>query len=369
MRRFRENDQPATLSHKTSEGILIHEKAEDMPHVPVGRFARMPGDDRTFVLACGFPAGGEPGSVLASRDHGTTWEPTGAFDPDGTLHPTDSGAFTCTDNGTLIAAFSNRAERVKETEWDPDLKDGPGWRLPVYAARSLDGGKTWQNLQKLHDEWTGANRDMLQTRDGRIVFTTQKLLHSPGRHGVLTYCSDDEGKTWTASNLIDLGGNGHHGGVCEATLVELKDGRLLKYIRTNWGQLWRALSSDGGRHWHPYGPAGIDASSAPGFLERLHSGRIALAWNRYFPEGKDTWPLRGGDGIWSATPTSNFRQELSISFSQDECQTWSPPVVIARNEGSEVSYPYIFEHEPGVLWITAGRWKLRMRLREADFIR
>jgi len=91
-------------------------------------------------------------------------------------------------------------------------------------------------------------------------------------------------------------------------------------------------------------------------------------WNRPFPEGSDTYPLQGGDGIWSATPTSNFREELSISFSEDECQSWSTPVVIARNEGSEVTYPYAFEPEPGTLWITAHRWDLRMGLSEADFV-
>ena len=275
----------------------------------------------------------------------------------------------CTDKGVLIAAFGNRADYAKGTEWDPAMPDASVWRLPTCVTRSLDNGRTWEAPQKLHDDWTGANRDMIQTSDGRVVFASMKLLGAPGRHSVLTYGSDDQGETWTPSNVIDLGGNGHHGGVTEATLVELKDGRLLKFIRTNWGQFWRAFSSDGGRSWHPYGPAGIDASSAPGFLARLNSGRIVLVWNRQFPEGEKEWPHQGGDGVWSATPASNFRKELSISFSEDECETWSTPVVIARNEGGEISYPYAFEFEPGVLWITAHRFGLKMRLREDDFLR
>ena len=365
--RFPENDKVSPLTRETSDGILIHERAEDMPQLPIGRFARIPGDDRVFAFACGATPGRDPSSVCSSVDQGATWEPAGAFSPDGSLASYPSGAIVGAASGALVVAFSSRTERAK-TEWDPDLKDASVWRLPTYAARSLDGGQTWQDIQKLHDEWTGANRDMICTRNGRIVFTTMKLLGNPGRHSVLTYCSDDDGVTWKASNVIDLGGNGHHGGVTEATLVELKDGRLLKYIRTNWGQLWRALSRDGGETWHPYGPAGIDASSTPAFLERLSSGRIALAWNRQFPEGETSYPLQGGDGVWSATPASNFRHELSISFSEDECETWSPPVVIARNDSGEVCYPYIFEVEPGVLWITAHRFNLRMRLREQDFL-
>jgi len=278
-----------------------------------------------------------------------------------------SGAFLGSDGGALIAAFGNRAEMAK-AEWTSEMKDTSIWRLPTYAARSLDGGKTWCDVQKLHDDWTGATRDMIQTRSGRIVFTSMKLLPNPGRHSVLTYGSDDDGETWTASNIIDLGGNGHHGGVTEATVTELKDGRLLLYLRTNWGQLWRVFSNDEGRSWRPYGPAGIDASSAPGFLDRLASGRIALVWNRQYAEGEDDGPETGGDGIWSATPGSNFRKELSISFSEDECETWSPPVVIARNEKGEITYPYVFEYRPGVLWVTAHRFGLRMRLREADVL-
>ena len=109
-------------------------------------------------------------------------------------------------------------------------------------------------------------------------------------------------------------------------------------------------------------------SSTPGLLKRLASGRIALLNNRPCPEGEDSWPLTGGDGIWSATPASNFREELSIRFSEDECESWSTPVVVARHPGSEVCYPYLFEQQPGVLWITAHRWGLRMKVREQDVL-
>lgn len=366
--RYTDAPQPSPLTNTTSAGIHIHACAQDMPHLPVGRFARRSGSPELYAFACRFPAGDEPGRALVSHDQGATWEPLSPFGDPASLHPTDSGAFLCSRSGTLIAAFANRAEMVR-TEWDPALPDPATWRVPTYVARSVDGGQTWVDVQKLHDDWTGANRDMIQTRDGRVVFTSMKLLGHPGRHSVMTYASDDGGATWTASNVIDLGGNGHHGGVTEATLIELRDGRLLKYIRTNWGQLWRALSDDGGHHWHPYGPAGIDASSTPAFLERLASGRIVLVWNREFPEGQHSWTLTGGDGNWSAVPASNFRHELSISFSDDECDTWSAPVVIARSDDSEVSYPYAFEPEPGLLWITAHRFGLRMQLREEDLVR
>ena len=235
--------------------------------------------------------------------------------------------------------------------------------------RSLDGGGTWTDIQKLHDDWTGAIRDIIQTRSGRVVFTSMKLLHNPGRHSVLTYASDDDGASWHPSNVLDLGGVGHHGGVTEATICELSDGRLFMLLRTNWSQFWFAISTDGGDSWHPMGPAGIEASPAPGLLVRLASGRIALFYNQLYPEGERTWPLVGGDGLWSSVPVCNHRAELSVAFSEDECESWSAPVVLARDpEQGWISYPYAFEVAPGVLWLTTMQGGLRLKMREADFV-
>ncbi len=306
-------------------------------------------------------------ATFVSQDGGRTWsEPTPMF-PDRTdLRTRPERAMLRTREGTIIAAFMNEKER--KWTWKNELGDAPGAVLPTYVMRSLDDGKTWQNIQKLHDDWTGAVRDMIQTRDGRVVFTTMKLLHSPGRHAVLTYSSTDEGETWKPSNLIDLGGAGHHGGVTEPTLTQLRDGRLWMLIRTNWEEFWSAYSYDGGRFWRVLQPSGIPASSAPGLLKRLESGRLLLVWNRPFPEGKDSWPKSGGDSLWSETPVSNFREELSLAFSDDDGATWSKPRVIARQSGKWLAYPYVFEYQPGRLWLTTMQGGLRLELLEGDFV-
>ena len=361
MSTLRENTQPSPLTNQAADGTLLHRDVQDLPSVPAGTIIRL--RDGRLMSVCSR----EPAMMHVSADGGETWVEQPLFPEDGPLSAYPSGALLCASTGEVIFAFSNAKER--NLTWQDDTRDAPGSTLPTYAMRSLDGGRSWQDVQKLHDEWTGANRDIIETGDGRIVFTSMQMLSHPGRHAVLTYCSDDAGKTWTASNLLDLGGNGHHDGATEATLVELEDGRLLKYIRTNWGQFWRALSDNGGMSWHAYGPTGIDASSSPGYLHRLASGRIALVWNRWKAEGADSVDLRGGDGIFSATPVSIYRQELSISFSEDECETWSPPVVVARRPEGQISYPYIFEFEPGLLWVTAHRWDFHVQLREENFLR
>jgi hypothetical protein len=350
------------LADEVVDSIRVHQRGEHMPSLPVGPFVAL-GGDRVFSVA------GNPLCAALSEDLGQTWEARPLLSAGSRVSAAYTGALLRSRQGTLVLAFTD--VNRKRWAWNTALCDAPGACLPTCVMRSLDDGKTWQDLQTLHDDYTGAIRDIIELDDGRIVFTSMMLRHDPGRHTVLCYCSDDDGTTWAASNVIDLGGNGHHDGAVEGSILQLGCGKVLQYIRTNWGQLWRALSTDGGLTWHPYGPAGIPASSTPPMLKRLRSGRILLLWNRPHPEGRDSWPLQGGDCIWSATPASNFRAELSMSFSDDECATWSAPTVIARSESAErrpeVCYPYAFEPEPGVIWITAHRWGLRMRLRESDF--
>jgi predicted neuraminidase len=188
---------------------------------------------------------------------------------------------------------------------------------------------------------------------------------------VLTYTSADEGKTWTRSNILDLGGVGDHDGVTESTLEELRDGSLKMFMRTNWGFFWETTSTDKGLTWKDIKSTTIDASSSPGMFKRLKSGRLFLVWNRYYPQGKTSYPLRGGDNNFSSVPVSLHREEISIMFSDDDGRTWSKPEVIGKTTKprTQISYPYAFERKPGELWLTFAFSELRIVLREKDFIK
>ncbi len=308
--------------------------------------------------------------AFESADGGATWERRPLFDYKRSDKEYKLGAeramCLCAD-GTVVTGFINLNERV--WLWRDELHDAlPGTRVPQYTMRSTDGGRTWETPVRLHDEWTGEVRDLIRTRSGRLILSSMKMAHAPGRHTVLTYVSDDAGRTWRGSAAIDLGGMGHHGGVTEATIEELKDGRIWMLMRTNWGRFWQAFSEDEGLSWRRVEPSAIEASSAPGLLKRLKSGRLALFWNRPFPEGKDRYPMTGGDGLWSETPVSNHREELSLAFSEDEGRSFSRPVVIARREKAWLSYPRLLEYAPGELWLTTMQGALALRLLERDFV-
>lgn len=339
--------------------IWVAPKAIRIPHLKMGPFVRLNTQEIITV---------DSTNSFISKDDGISWTSYPLFNDPKKFLIRDERALILTKSGTLILAFVNEKEKAN-WNWNSETHDAPDAILPTYTIRSVDGGKTWIDLQKLHKDWTGAIRDIIETRDGTIVFTSMMMRHNPGHHTVLTYSSNDEGKNWTRSNIIDLGGIGHHAGVTESTLTPLEDGRLWMLMRTNYGKFWEIFSSNNGLLWTDIRASNIDASSAPGMLKKLSSGKLVLIWNRQYPEGKSSYPVKGGDNQWSDIPVSNHREALSIQFSEDDGKTWSEPKVLAKTYSSnaQIAYPYVFEHSPGLLWITTMYGGLRIRVNENDF--
>ncbi len=337
----------------------IHPKANNIKGLKLGPFIHL--KDGSILTV-------DSTDSYISNNQGKTWTKYPLFNGSNNFLIREERALIRTKSGTIILAFVNEKER-KNWNWNNQTHDAPEAELPTYSIRSVDGGKTWSNLQKLHKDWTGAIRDMVETRDGAVVFTSMIMRHNPGHHTVVTYTTNDEGIHWVQSNSIDLGGIGNHAGIMEATLTPLNDGRLWMLMRTNWGKFWEAYSSNNGLIWTDIKATTIDASSAPGMVKRLKSGRLILIWNRYFPEGKKEYPLKGGDNNWSEVAVSNQREELSMMFSDTDGKTWNSPIVIAKtySKESQISYPYVFENKPGELWITTMYGGLRIAVTEADF--
>lgn len=300
-----------------------------------------------------------------SKDEGKTWSAPQAVCQG--IHPTEPAScyLVKTKGGALVAVYLDCTKQ--KFSWDDKLGEPKdGCRLELWAIRSLDGGKTWIDRQQLLDGYNANFFGFIQTRAGRLVASVERLVRNPGHWVACSFSSDDDGKTWKRSNLIDLGGHGHHDGATEPTVAELSDGRLLMLIRTNLDRFWQAFSDDGGRYWRTIGPSPIDASSSPGYLLRLHSGRLALLWNRLNPEGR-VWP-KNKPGVASEIPASWHREELSIAFSDDDAKSWTKPLLLARQKDGQLSYPYLFERRPGELWFNAGfafrrGWKVPLPLR------
>lgn len=311
-----------------------------------------------------------------SNDGGKTWEQHPMLDTE--KYSLSSPVYVESKKGTIIVAFMNTRERV--WGWNKEIHDAPDAKLPTYTVRSKDGGKTWIDVQKLHDDWTGAIREMIETKKGNIVFTTMMLLHDPGRHAVLTYTSKDDGKKWKRSNILDMGGSGDHSGLMESTILQLNDGRIWQLIRTNWAYLYESFSKNEGKTWSDPARINIDASSSPPAILRLGSGRIVLLWNRVYPQNDpdNKFKLHKINLNQSEVPTSWQRDELSIMSSMDDGKTWTKPIIIAKMNkhstfehkhwtSSQLSYPHLFEPTPGIIWVTTEAGSLRAKITEDFF--
>jgi len=344
-----------------NEGTSLYGTVASLSFNMMGPFIRL--DDQR-VLAF------HDNATRTSDNDGESWSDPRPVFKDSQAFDALSPTLVRTRAGTLILGFSNNAEL--DWRWNDERRDAdPGTQLPTYVTRSRDDGVSWESPIKLHNEWTGDNRNIIQMNSGTIVLSSMQLLHNPGRHAMVTYSSRDDGQTWARSNIIDLGGNGHHDGAVEGTIVELTDGRLWMLIRTNWAVFWEAFSNDEGRSWRVIRPSKIEASSSPGLLKRLSSGRLVLFWNRLMPTGWTEYPQMGLGGTyspqWSDVPASASREELSMAFSEDDGQTWTEPTVIAFRD-DQISYPQVFEVRPGELWVTSAFGNLRAIVREGDYV-
>ncbi len=284
-----------------------------------------------------------------------------------------AGLMLRTAGGTLVLIYSDPTTR--KLSWDRATGEPlPDQRADVWAIRSVDGGRTWTDRQEISALFHNVSSyclcliQLAQAPDGTLVVPLQLRVGNRNRSIVATVISRDEGHTWEAGrSILDIGGAGVHDGLLEPTLAGLRDGRVWMLMRTNRDVFYESYSSDSGLSWSRPVPSAIDASSSPGYLLRLASGRLLLVWNRLYPQGREDYPRRVGKGT-SERSASWHRDELSLAFSSDDGRNWSKPIVVLRGENL-VSYPYAFERRPGEIYLTAQRHANRsFRLLELDFV-
>jgi sialidase-1 len=348
------------------EGRWVHPLCKPLATEKNGPFVQMPDGSLALIDSEG---------IRFSRDEGATWSNARPIAPGVNLgHVGHVGQFLCTRDGVLVLLFLS-FEGYKFAWDDAAGKPTEDSRLELWSIRSLDGGATWTDRQRILGGYNADFTGFIQTRDGRLVATVEHLASDPARWVVCSFWSDDDGQHWQRSNWVDLGGHGHHDGATEPGVVELGDGRLLMLIRTNLDRFWYAFSEDGGQYWRTIRPSPLDASSAPGFILRLRSGRLAVAWNRLCREGAREVPRMAAPSAASQVAASWHREELSLALSEDEGETWTRPVIVAREPGGQLAYPYLFERRPGELWLfTRYTWDrahkpappLRVRIDEAE---
>ena len=133
------------------------------------------------------------------------------------------------------------------------------------------------------------------------------------------YCclSDDNGKTWRLGRQQPFATADAKGGrimTQEPGVVELKDGRVLMYARTNVGRQWFYYSSDGCETWTKGTPGSLASPLSPATVKRLANGDLLAIWNDH-----ERYPLFRKMG-----PAHRYglRSPLMLAVSKDEGRTW-----------------------------------------------
>ncbi|MFA7238484.1 MAG: sialidase family protein [Sulfuricellaceae bacterium] len=193
---------------------------------------------------------------------------------------------------------------------------------------SADEGMTWSEPSHCiaAPGYFVVNNDrVIQLGNGRIVIPA--AYHRPTKTGrieaqneadwraiTLFYYSDDEGETWHESD--DWWGLPvrNKSGMQEPGLVELKDGSLYAWARTDTGRQWEMSSSTRGRTWTPPQASKFLSPCSALSIKRIPAtGDLLAVWNDYSRRWKlGKFYLKSS---WGRTP-------LVAAISGNEGLTW-----------------------------------------------
>lgn len=197
-----------------------------------------------------------------------------------------------------------------------------------FLRRSWNEGQTWGPPVVCVPDRPGyyvLNNDRaVRLASGRIVLPLCRHClegddASDPQGTILCYLSDDDGRTWRQSaqewQIHDEAGRRIT--AQEPGVVELTDGRLMMFIRTNAGCQMMSWSSDGGDTWTPSVPSPLRSPLSPASIKRLPSGALLAVWNDHAAPR------------WEG---SERRVPLTLSLSRDEGRTWTPGRPLEGNE-------------------------------------
>lgn len=190
-----------------------------------------------------------------------------------------------------------------------------------YLRYSSDEGKTWSEpILCVPDQgYFVLNNDRaVQLRSGRIVLPV--ALHATvngqfGSRGIaMTYLSDDSGKSWRRSKSTLECPTPSRAGLQEPGVVELKNGRLMMFIRTQLGSQYLSWSKDKGDTWTDPKPSDIASPLSPATIKRIpKTGDLLMAWNDHSSVDP---------ALRSSETSGGKRTPMTVAVSRDNGKTW-----------------------------------------------
>jgi sialidase-1 len=265
----------------------------------------LPFDDGRLYLAYTDFYGGDwhdrgPARIMArwSHDEGHTWSaPMLVQENIGRLNVMEASLLRL-PSGRVLLCFMR-----KDSEGDAGE---PPALLHCLLRYSDDGCRTWSDLRQITTEdayWCSTNDRLLRLSGGRILLSVGEE-----KAGCHVWYSDDDGGTWRkSSGLMPPPGKRY----AEPTVVELANGVVAMFIRTDTTCIHIGHSRDGGETWRMHNDWGPFSPYAPCMVRRVpDSPDLLLIWNNH-----------------------GTRSNLTSAISRDHGETWDNYRLLEEQEG------------------------------------
>lgn len=226
-------------------------------------------------------------------------------------------------------------------------------------VRSADEGKTWSEPIFFTEPlgYICVNPDrIIRLKSGRwlaagAIHSSTRLEDTPDGKRKITegltagqlqiYASDDDGFTWnTIVKGISLPTSRYNTtGIQEPGIIQLADGKVWCFIRTDYGRQYECFSSDDGESWSEPEASWFTSPDSPLSMKRLSDGRLFAVWNP-IPRGNvRPWRVDGA--------MTGSRTPLVCAVSRDEGQTWESITTIESDDRRGFCYVAIHELNDG----------------------
>ena len=219
--------------------------------------------------------------------------------------------------------------------------------MRMWCRRSNDEGATWgQPVQCMPAAgyYVVNNDRVVRLKSGRLVIPAALHRSLADRNeasavdwrGIAEfYLSDDDGRTWRkARGYCTLPVVHTKSGLQEPGVIELGNGILWAWARTDLGRQYEFFSNDGGETWSVPAPSRFTSPNSPLSMKRVpESDRLLAIWNPGPSYETRVLPAIGGD-----------RTPLVAATGLSPDRGWSRAVLIDGKDGVDEGYCYTAMH-------------------------